>query len=562
MKTLLDKLMARQRRLMDTLEAQQAPPLAVAPVERPEPPDQAGEIAALNEAEGHLAEGNIAAAQALLLPFAQRATHVRTLTVLSRIASALGSFDDAVELLKRAERLDPSDPKVWRLLAEVCAICGLHGDEVRYRRQLSFVDPKSPAHTFVDLVRSIYRASPKGAKPSALEIATASKRLEAAADLTTEVQVRFAESLYAFGPQWFAEARRHYVAASPCGDDMRDVSARWRRVVKWCEDTGAPIERDSEAGLPGQRPFVASLSDAVISPAFHWTPIVDAGQIALSGFVVTRVKLRSEDPWTPLLMQTDKSLELRLPKHVPVVEHPALMLGGAPQYYHNTIECLSSLAIAERLGLGMDLPLVVNDDLAPFQLEQLALLGYTADRLIRVSADRPLQFAQLLVPSRPVMGGRWMDPLVPAWYRKRFVGERSPTRQRRLYLSRAAGLKRQVENEALLTAMLVAQGFEVVRPETLSVKEQVAMFADATTIVAPAGAALANMLFCPPGARVIVLHNSHVLGGGSELYFNALATACGHDFKAVACRPTGVVSGQRVIDANMVADVEAVRAAI
>lgn len=520
------------------------------------------ESAALEGAQRELSSGNVEAAKELLEPVADSSANVRTLTTLSQIRVAEGAFADALSLLKRAENLDPTNRKVWRLLAEICTIQGLHTDEVRYRRKLAFVDADAPAQAFVDLVRAIYRSTPRGVKPAVKEVQLASRRLEAAPDLTADVRVHFAEAVYAFGSMG-KSARVHYAAADPCGPSERDTSAQWVRMIEWCAHSGAKLMRLTEGGIPAHRPAIAELRDVYVFPRFQWTPVVDEGRVALSGFLVNRVQLRSEDPTTPLLMQAKTHAELRMPIHVPVIEQPAVLLGGMAQYYHNTVEFLSSLAVIETLGIGTDLPLVVNDDLAPFQIEQLGLLGYPLERLIRVKSDQPMRFSRLTVPSRLVRGGRWMDPLIPRWYRQRLVTAATPSAPvAKLYLSRAGTTRRRVGNEAELIAMLSQHGYQVVHPEQLSVREQIDLFSDASHIVAATGAALTNMLFAPPGASVVTLYNRHMAHGGGDLYFDAMAQACGHRFAAIHCGPAQVVGGQRVIDADLAVDIDAVRAAL
>lgn len=561
MKRILDRLMARQRHLMDRLVTVDAP--APAPAQPAVINDPAKEQAALAEAEGHLEAGALDAARRALEPFSAGATSVRTLTILARLASTGGDFDEAVRLLEQAERIDPMDPKVWRLLADACAVVGRHSDELRYRRQLAFAGAAAPAQTYVDLVRAIQRATPPGVKRNLSEVKTASAKLLAAPDLTPETRRLFAQALYALGPPATKGALEHYEAAWPCGPQERDVSARWCRMVDWCAESGAELARHTEAGRPKFRPSLARLTDVLVNPHLQWTPLVDDAKVAISGYMLHRPKFRSEDPLSPLLMQTRDQLELRLPatEATRAIDRPALLIGGVNQYYHHTVECLSSLAVAELLGVGTDLPLVVNDDLGPFQLEQLAMLGYGEDRLIRVRADETVRFRELRVPSRPVLGGRWIDPLVPQWYRSRFAAG-ATAGGRRLYLGRSEGLKRRVANESELLSMLTAQGFSVVHPEALGFKEQVALFSSASEIVAPTGAALTNMLFAPPGARVITLYNNHLVQGGGDLYFDALAEACGHRFVGVHCAPASVRTGQRVIDADLMVDIDAVRAAL
>lgn len=563
MKKILDRLMARQRRLVDSLNTP-------APLHLATPKPSASELLAAATAEAtareaalrELKRGDLSAAMELLAPHAISATNVVTLMTLSQIHAAQGEFDTALSTLGRAEAIDPTDRRVWRLLAELYSVRGLHTDEVRYRRKLAFADPNAPATALVELVRAVFRATPPGVKPAVNEVKLASKKLAAAPDFTASVQVQFAEAVFSFGSMGKV-ARTHYVAASPCSPHERDQPAQWVRMIEWCDHVGAKHSRLAEGGVRAHRPAVAELRDVDVFPRFQWVPVVDGGRVALSGFLVNRVRLRSEDPFTPLLMHNGTHVELRLPGSMPVIDQPALLLGGLPNYYHNTVEFLSSLAVAETLGVNRNLPLVVNDDLAPFQIEQLGLLGYSKDQLIRVKDDQPVRFSQLTVPSRLVRGGRWMDPMMPRWFRQRLATTSSPSlHARKLYLSRAGSMHRRVDNEEELAAMLRQHGYEIVHPEQLSVREQVDLFAGASHLVAAAGEGLTNMLFAPPGASIVALYNRHLVQGGGDLYFDALAEACEHRFVAIHCHPAQVVAGQRVIDADLAVDIDAVRAAL
>ena len=58
-------------------------------------------------------------------------------------------------------------------------------------------------------------------------------------------------------------------------------------------------------------------------------------------------------------------------------------------------------------------------------------------------------------------------------------------------------------NEAALEQALRRRGFRILRPETLSVGEQVAAIRDAEVVVGASGAQLANALFLPAGGRLI-----------------------------------------------------------
>jgi capsular polysaccharide biosynthesis protein len=76
---------------------------------------------------------------------------------------------------------------------------------------------------------------------------------------------------------------------------------------------------------------------------------------------------------------------------------------------------------------------------------------------------------------------------------------------RRLYLSREDAGARRLLNEPALVKALQPFGFEPIQCSALRLEEQVLLFQQAQIVVAPHGAALANILFCAPGASVLEL---------------------------------------------------------
>jgi capsular polysaccharide biosynthesis protein len=82
----------------------------------------------------------------------------------------------------------------------------------------------------------------------------------------------------------------------------------------------------------------------------------------------------------------------------------------------------------------------------------------------------------------------------------------TPTRRRfkrRLYVSRRGHPMRVMVNEVALEAALVRRGFQIVRPERMSVADQIRLFAEADAIVGPTGAGLTNAVFAAPGCKVV-----------------------------------------------------------
>jgi hypothetical protein len=81
--------------------------------------------------------------------------------------------------------------------------------------------------------------------------------------------------------------------------------------------------------------------------------------------------------------------------------------------------------------------------------------------------------------------------------------ERHADLPRRFYLMRGPRHGRVMRNRVALAEALKARGITPVQPELLGFDEQVALFSRAELVVAEFGAALANVVFCPPGAKIL-----------------------------------------------------------
>lgn len=85
---------------------------------------------------------------------------------------------------------------------------------------------------------------------------------------------------------------------------------------------------------------------------------------------------------------------------------------------------------------------------------------------------------------------------------------------------------RNVSNSKEIEDILVANGFFVVEPEKLSFIEQVDLFSNAEVVVGATGAAFANLIFCKPETKIIILisdYKNMIYG-----YWNNMASAVGN----------------------------------
>lgn len=197
----------------------------------------------------------------------------------------------------------------------------------------------------------------------------------------------------------------------------------------------------------------------------------------------------------------------------------------AGNYAHWLTEVLPRIAMFCGWDHSKDIPLVVNAGLHENIMESLYLIAGPDREIFTLPVGRALHVDSLYVTSAvgyvpfgqrdekaqghshgifsPQAFEKIRNQVVP--YAKELSNQAWPEK---IYLRRNSGT-RQVTNAPELEDLLSANGFVVVESENLSFVEQVQMFNSANEIISPTGAALANAIFCRPGARLGVLMAKH-----------------------------------------------------
>jgi len=118
--------------------------------------------------------------------------------------------------------------------------------------------------------------------------------------------------------------------------------------------------------------------------------------------------------------------------------------------------------------------------------------------------DAPVVFEKLTIISPVALGRYEISPLITSTLRDHpRVQELWRRPKRRLYIPRRNVNMRQVINEPAVETTLMRLGFEVFDNSEFSVREQVRAFRDASMVVSPHGAGLANIVYCDPGTPVV-----------------------------------------------------------
>lgn len=166
-----------------------------------------------------------------------------------------------------------------------------------------------------------------------------------------------------------------------------------------------------------------------------------------------------------------------------------------------------------------------------YEGEYLRLLGISQDQVLDTRQYRLVRVVED-VSLVPLPGWYKIQPAVALLRdRLRHVGPGSGAS--RVYLSRSG--RRVVTNEDRVIALLASYGFESVDDRPRPVEEQIGLFRRASVIVAPHGAALANLTWSAPGTLLIELLPARY-PPGPESDYKSLCSMLGLRYQALTER--------------------------
>lgn len=217
-------------------------------------------------------------------------------------------------------------------------------------------------------------------------------------------------------------------------------------------------------------------------------------------------------------------------------------------YGHALKDSLGRLAIVQAADISLDsfdtivIPAFRSETLDAV----LASAGAAPEQLRRAEPDLAIESDELTVTSFP-----GVPRCYPGWVAGFFRGLVAPTRRdRRLWLPRPSGTRADLNNDAA-TEIAREYGFETYSPGPT--ENALQALAEAEIVAGPHGAALANIVACAPGTKII-----EVLPSGHRYpHFASVALTSGMPYLAV--------HGQSVSDAagaDFHTDLDELRAAL
>lgn len=193
-------------------------------------------------------------------------------------------------------------------------------------------------------------------------------------------------------------------------------------------------------------------------------------------------------------------------------------------YGHMLFDALSRVSLFERSGYDWnDVSHVLVPDLSSNGRKSAAqLCGIPPEKMVALSGLSIVECEELIAPTFP--GVRCNTPTwVGEFWRSK--SPRIQRRGRRLFLSRR-GSRRTLIDESALAPVLDAAGFETIVPGDNSIRD---LLPQADMIAGPHGAALADVMFCNPGAVLIELTPP----GHIEPYYYTAADSAGMSYFSI-----------------------------
>jgi len=195
---------------------------------------------------------------------------------------------------------------------------------------------------------------------------------------------------------------------------------------------------------------------------------------------------------------------------------------AAGNYYHWLIDLVPRVLLLKHATQNFSNydAVLLNGSRADYEGETLTALEVPPEKIRYVDSRDRFQIASAVIPSID-----HSSTTIAPWKilsLRQFASRNESGQRRRLYLSRRRAAVRRIVNEEEILELLRQHDFEILELENFHWREQIQTFAKASMIVAPHGAALANIAFCRPGTHVAEISTRT---GYSDWYWQLAAVA-------------------------------------
>ena len=219
-----------------------------------------------------------------------------------------------------------------------------------------------------------------------------------------------------------------------------------------------------------------------------------------------------------------------------------LSMGGLENnYYHFFVELYAKYYIFLNSGIDVDYYIVPNR--YPFQREFFSIIGIDSKKILSMEETTPVYADTLIFPSsignykkiKEYGYTRYNKQWLPEWLAGayKYILDNTPkinvSPSQRIYISRKLANYRHVVNESKVINLLSRHGFICVCLEEMQLIEQINLFRNAKYVIAPHGAGLVNMSWCPRNTSILEIYPSRYSDPSMRLQADLL----GHDYNFI-----------------------------
>lgn len=207
--------------------------------------------------------------------------------------------------------------------------------------------------------------------------------------------------------------------------------------------------------------------------------------------------------WThdgAIITKLGRKIDNLRPTQVQKLESGTSLMSSTTGIYHWLAEILPSISWTCQPG-AEHVHLLTPSDMPTFKTGSLQLAGFGNEKLVQLREEACF-FENLYLT-----WGSNSNLFFAQEFLLRLV-ERAQARAVRrdatkIYVSRRDSTRRTMQNEADLEKALEARGFLIVVLSEMPLADQIALFANASTIMGPHGGGLTHLMFAQPGTQVI-----------------------------------------------------------
>lgn len=185
---------------------------------------------------------------------------------------------------------------------------------------------------------------------------------------------------------------------------------------------------------------------------------------------------------------------------------------GAYNYSHWLLNILPRFSFIQNFIKNEDY-LILTDPINDLQKEVYSHLGYDLSKFRELQNGMSISGEEIWITPRITSPDSHRS--FPKWslqfLNNIYLKEKKDT-PKKFYISRKDSSRRFVFNEDEITPILKEKGFEIiVMSDFKTLKNQIDLFYNAEYILAPHGAALANLIFCKPKTKIVEILNKNYL---------------------------------------------------